>query len=197
MAALAALALAVPAAAAAARGTTGCPKAWAAGWIALANRVQAPVYCPRWMPSPLDAKIGGEWQDIYSIGKDRSYLVSFLYHGDLGTGDVHVNFRGYPGRTAIPKCLEVIPEAAKTIRTKIPCFADPVGTMRSHGIEATVYQVNQDADQWHILLAWHYRHSLYTVSEHVIAPYRFSTQVRHNLQRLLDSLVLVRPTAAR
>ena len=65
--------------------------------------------------------------------------------------------------------------------------------MRSHGIDATVYQVNQGADQWHILLGWHYNHSLYTVSEHVIAPYRFSTQVKKNLARLLDSLVVVRP----
>ena len=77
---------------------------WRSGWQALANKVQAPVYCPTWMPNPLDAKIGGQYIDINSIGKDRSYLVSFLEHGDLGSGDVHVNFRGYPGRTTIPSC---------------------------------------------------------------------------------------------
>jgi hypothetical protein len=75
----------------------------------------------------------------------------------------------------------------------IPCFSDPVGRMRANGIAATVYQVNQGADQWHILLAWHLGRSLYTVSEHVIAPYRFSTQVKKNLARLLRGLVLVRP----
>ena len=75
----------------------------------------------------------------------------------------------------------------------IPGFRDPVGHMRANGIDATVYQVNQGADQWHILLAWKYRGSLYTVSEHVIKPYRFSTQVKKNLTRLVNGLVLVHP----
>ncbi|MHB8469282.1 MAG: hypothetical protein ACYDCH_05945, partial [Gaiellaceae bacterium] len=89
-----------------------CPAAWRAGWQALANKLQAPVYCPRWMPNPLDAKIGGQYQDIYSIGKARSYLVSFLEHGDEGSGDVHVNFRGYPGTTKVPTCTTVLLEGA-------------------------------------------------------------------------------------
>jgi hypothetical protein len=194
VAGLAALALAVvvPGAGAGTRAQT-CPAAWRSGWQRLADKIQAPVYCPTWMPNPLDARIGGQWQDIYSIGKDRSYLVSFLAHGDLGSGDVHVNFRGYPGRTAIPRCKTIALEGAKTIRGVTPCFADPTGTARAGGIRATVYRVNQDADQWHILLAWKYRGSLYTVSEHVIVPYDSATQVRRNLDRLLKSLVLVRP----
>lgn len=167
----------------------GCPAAWAKGWQALANRVGAPVYCPTWMPNPLDGQIKGQYIDIYSIGKDRSYLVSFLEHGDLGSGDVHVNFRGYPGRTAIPRCPGIVKKS-----DTVPCFGEPVAHMRSHGIDATVYQVNQGADQWHIALGWHYKGSLYTVSEHVIPPYRFSTQVKKNLAHLLNGLVLVRPT---
>ena len=165
-----------------------CPAAWKTGWQHLANTIKSPVYCPSWMPNPLDGLIHGDWQDIYSVDNDRSYLVSFLYHGEAGSGDVHVNFRGYPGRSAIPRC----PGPVKKGST-IPCFSDPVGHMRANGIVATVYQVNQGADQWHILLAWHYRRSLYTVSEHVIAPYRFSTQVKQNLARLLNGLVLVHP----
>jgi hypothetical protein len=165
-----------------------CPQAWASGWQKLADKVDAPVYCPRWMPNPLDARIGGQWTDIYSIGKDRSYLVSFLEHGDLGSGDVHVNFRGYPGRTKIPSCPAPVGEG------KVPCFSNPVGKLRANGIDATVYQVNQGADQWHILLAWHYRGSLYAVSEHVLPPYQFSTQVRRNLAVLLKSLVLLKPS---
>jgi len=164
-----------------------CPAAWAAGWQKLANKIDAPVYCPTWMPNPLDAKIGGQYQDIYSVGKDRSYLVSFLEHGDLGSGDVHVNFRGYPRNTAIPKCPPPVGKG------KIACFSEAVGTLKRNGIKATVYQVNQGADQWHILLAWKYNRSLYTVSEHVIAPYRFTTQVKRNLTRLLDALVVVKP----
>jgi hypothetical protein len=164
-----------------------CPQQWAEGWQVLANKVQAPVYCPTWMPNPLDAKIGGQYQDIYSIGKDRSYLVSFLEHGDLGSGDVHVNFRGYPGRLSVPKCPAPVGHGTT------PCFSNAVAHLNANGIRATVYQVNQGADQWHILLAWHYRGTLYAVSEHVIPPYRFSTQVRRNLSLLLKSLVLVAP----
>ena len=170
-----------------------CPAGWAHGWEKLADKVGAPVYCPRWMPNPLDAQIGGQYQDIYSIGKDRSYLVSFLEHGDLGSGDVHVNFRGYPGHTAIPTCQTTILGGAKTLRATTPCFADPAGHVTENGIHATVYQVNQGADQWHILLAWRYRGSLYTVSQHVIVPYDSATRVKQNLRHLLQSLVLVQP----
>jgi hypothetical protein len=184
---LAGLALVAAVPAASAKAPTTCPKAWAAGWQALANKIKAPVYCPTWMPNPLDARIGGQYIDIDSVGKDRSYLISFLEHGDLGSGDVHVNFRGYPGRTAIPKC------PAPVGKGTVNCFSEPVGKLAANGIHATVYQVNQGADQWHILLAWHYNRSLYTVSEHVIAPYRFTTQVRRNLDRLVRALVLVKP----
>jgi hypothetical protein len=164
-----------------------CPSAWAKGWQALADKVLAPVYCPTWMPNPLDAHIGGQYQDIYSVGKDRSYLVSFLEHGDMGSGDVHVNFRGYPGQSKIPACPGQVRD------TRVPCFGDPVGHMTANGIRATVYQVNQGADQWHVLLLWHHRGSMYTVSQHVIVPYDSATRVKKNLQRLLKSLVLVQP----
>jgi hypothetical protein len=169
-----------------------CPGQWLSGWQALANRIQAPVYCPTWMPNPLDAKMRGQFIDIYSVHRDRSYLVSFLEHGDGGTGDVHVNFRGYPGTGKVPRCTTVVLTGKKTIRGTTPCFADAAGTRTTHGITATVYRVNQDADQWHILLAWHHRGSLYTVSEHVITPYTYR-QVVQNLDRLLAGLVLVRP----
>jgi hypothetical protein len=187
VAALAALALAVPAAATAAQHVTACPKGWATGWQKLADRLQTPVYCPTWMPSPLDAKIGGQFQDIYSIAKNRSYLVSFLEHGDLGSGDVHVNFRGFPGSTAIPHC------PAPVGKGTIACFQEPFTHVSENGIHATAYQVNWGADQWHILLAWRYRGSLYTVSQHVINPYDSSTRVLQNLRHLLKSLVLVQP----
>jgi hypothetical protein len=172
-----------------------CPKAWAAGWQKLADRIGAPVYCPAWMPNPLDARIGGQYQDIDSIGKDRSYLISFLAHGEPPSGDVHVNFRGYPGRTTIPRCTTIVLAGkGKTIRGTTPCFADRHGTVRANGIKATVYTVNQDADQWHVLLLWRRAGTLYTVSEHVIPPYTYADVVR-NLHVLLRSLVLVRPAS--
>jgi hypothetical protein len=104
-----------------------------------------------------------------------------------------VNFRGYPGRTAVPTCTTVIPNGKKTIRGTTPCFSGAAGTRTAKGIKATVYRVNQDADQWHVLLAWHYKGSLYTISQHVIQPYDSSTLVLKNLDRLLAGLVVVRP----
>lgn len=196
VACLAGLALAAPAVAASggAGKAQSCPAAWLPGWQKLADKVQAPVYCPRWMPNPLDARIGGDWQDIYSIDKDRSYLVGLLYHGEGGSGDVHVNFRGYPGRTAIPRCRTIVPQQGKKpVTGTTPCFADPAGRRHVAGITATVYTVNQDADQWHVLYAWRAKGSLYTVSEHVIRPYTYRQVVR-NLDRLLTSLVLVQPS---
>ncbi len=174
-----------------------CPAAWLAGWQGLANRIQAPVYCPAWMPSPLTGQIrgqvsyGGSGGYVLSVSKDRSYLASFAWQ-EMPTGEVHVNLRGYPGRTRVPTCIEEDFNKGKVQRSPVPCFADSRGSVTERGIRATVYTVNQDADLWHILFAWRYRGSLYTVSEHVARPLTYD-QVLANLHRMLRSLVLVRP----
>ncbi len=132
-----------------------CPNK--ASWQKLANRIKAPVYCPAWLPDPLVGTIGNRWNNINSVSPDRSYLESFVWQetgGGAAGGELHVNLRGYPGRTTIPTCTAVDTVDGKTRRTKVPCFADPHGTVRAPGIAATMYTVNQDADQWHVLLAW-------------------------------------------
>jgi hypothetical protein len=168
---------------AAVQAAPGCKKP--AKWQQLANRIQAPVYCPHWMPDPLNGVIGGRWNNIYSVSPDRSYLIGFIWF-ERGSGELHVNLRGYPGRTAIPKC------PASVGKGTIPCFADPHGHLRVKGIDATVYTVNQGADQWHVLLAWHRNGSLYTLSQHVAAPLTYEG-VRADLKRMLRDLVLVQP----
>jgi len=169
-----------------------CPAKALAGWQRLANRVQAPVFCPAWIPDPLDRVIGSQWNNIDEVSRDRSYLMSWVWQetgpGAAG-GEKHVNLRGYPGRTRIPKCVN----ADSKQRSLVPCFSDPRGTIRAAGLTATVFNVNQDADQWHVLYAWRYRGSLYTVSEHVAPPFGYS-KVRQNLDRMLRNLVVVRPT---
>jgi hypothetical protein len=170
--------------AAAAKNRASCPTAFKAEWQRLANRVKAPVYCPGWMPSPLDADIGGQWNsDGAHVDEDRSYLVGFLWH-EAGSGDVHVNFRGYPGRTAMPRCLER--------RRPIPCFSDARGTKRIGDKKITIYTVSRDADQWHVTYLWRRSGTLYTVSEHVAPPLTFRRVVA-NLDRLVGSLELIRP----
>ena len=52
--------------------------------------------------------------------------------------------------------------------------------------------VNQDADQWHLLYAWRHNGSLYTLSEHIAPPYTLPRIVQ-NMNKMMSSLVLVRP----
>jgi hypothetical protein len=167
--------------------------AYPGGWQRLANRIGAPVYCPGWLPDPLTSQIGGRWNNIDSVSKDRSYLESFVWQetqvGINGVGgELHVNLRGYPGVTKIPTCTQ-----GGGDNTPIPCFADPRGRYHAKGIQATLYTVNQDADQWHLLLAWRHRGSLYTLSEHLAPPLNYQKLLRY-LQRELRSLVLIEPT---
>jgi hypothetical protein len=171
-----------------------CPPAWKAGWQRLANDVGAPVYCPAWMPFPLDAQIGGRYANGRWADPD-SYLVSFVWlDRDAGVnGEVHVNLRGYPGETRIPTCEDTRTVKGATIRTKIPCFSDPRGVKKIGGLEATLNTVNQGIDEWHVLYAWKRDGSLYAVSEHVAPPYTYGRVVR-NLERMLRGLVLVRPS---
>jgi hypothetical protein len=167
----------------------GCK--YRAGWQKLANKIDAPVYCPGWLPDPLTSELGGRWNNINSVDKDRSYLMSFVWQetgGGAAGGELHVNLRGYPGRTAIPKCTR-----GGKDKQLIPCFADARGTITENGIRATMFTVNQDADQWHVLLAWRHQGSLYTLSEHVAAPLTYSKVVSY-LKRELRSLVRIEPT---
>jgi hypothetical protein len=174
-----------------------CPKAWAAGWQKLANDVGSPVYCPRWMPYPLDGKIDGAYKNGRWVDRtDKSYLVSFLWvDSDAGiSGEVHVNFRGYPGRSKIPTCQAQSTANGKTVRKPIPCFDDLRQTRRIGGKKISVYTVNQGIDAWHVLFAWRASGSLYTVSEHVVRPYTYK-QVIRNLDRMVTRLVRVEPVA--
>jgi hypothetical protein len=169
-----------------------CPQAWRAGWQELADRIKAPVYCPSWLPDPLTGEIGGRWNNIDSVSSDRSYLIGFVWQ-ELGQ-EIHINLRGYPGVTKVPTCRSVELVGGKKHVTSVPCFADSRGQKTIAGFRVTEYTVNQDADQWHVLYAWRYRGSLYTLSQHVAPPLTFPKVVQ-NLNRELASLVLVPPSS--
>jgi hypothetical protein len=174
-----------------------CPASIRPGWEALSKRVGVPVYCPSWMPTPLRARIDpaavpGADNATVSVSKNGSYLTSWIW-AEAQTGEVHVILRGYPGQTAIPTCVISGSGRSAKIRHRVPCFADPHGTARVGGIRATLYTVNQGADQWHLLYAWRHDGTLYTLSQHVAAPLSYSV-VKGDLGRMLRSLVLVGPT---
>jgi hypothetical protein len=187
---LAGVGVGVGASASATRSAPTCPKAWAATWQKLANRIKAPVYCPSWLPDPLTGQIGGRWNNIDSVSKDRSYLIGFVWQ-ELGQ-EIHVNLRGYPGVTKVPACRNVELVGGKRHVTSVPCFADSRGQKSIAGFRVTMYTVNQDADQWHVLYAWKRAGSLYTLSQHVAPPLTFPMVVR-DLNRELAGLVLIRP----
>src|SRR2546423_6011602 len=172
-----------------------CTPAQLAGWKKLARRIHAPVYCPAWLPDPLDGVIGSRWNNIDAVSPDRSYLESWVWQetgpGAAG-GELHVNLRGYPGVAKIPTCEDTQTVNGVVRHPKLPCFADSNGRRRAGPILATVYTVNQGADQWHVLYAWRRDGSLYTLSEHVAPPLDYTKVVR-NLDRMLRSLVLVKP----
>ena len=164
-----------------------------AGWQRLANKINAPVYCPGWLPDPLTSQIGGKWSNGDDVSADRSYLESFVWQETgpgIAGGELHVVLRGYPGVTKIPTC-----RTGGVDSKNVPCFASPSGTISANGITAPVYTVNQDADSWHYALVWRKFGNLYTLSEHV-APPLTGQHVRQYLKRELTSLVLIRPTAS-
>lgn len=136
------------------------------------------------MPNPIDAKIGGSWTDIYRVDPDRSYLVSFIYQ-EVQSGEVHVNFHRYPG-TAMPKCRDL--NSAKML----PCFGDPAGRLKVNGIDATLYTVGRDIDQWHLTYVWRHGGATYALGEHVAPPYTYA-QVLRNVKRMVRGLVLLQP----
>jgi hypothetical protein len=176
-----------------------CPKSWRLGWQRLANEIRAPVFCPSWLPQPLDGRFAGTPFNGHEVDPDRSYLVKFLWFDSGSAGafsEVHVNFRGYPGNTRIPVCDDTLTVTGKTVHKRVPCFSDRAGTKRFGRMVAALYTANQGADQWHLLYAWHYRRSLYALSEHVVAPYSYK-QVLANLDRMMRRLVLVEPNKSK
>jgi hypothetical protein len=173
-----------------------CPRSERRSWQKLANEIQAPVYCPSWLPEPLVGRFSGRFFNGRSVDPDRSYLVSFVWF-EAGQGlvnEVHVNLRGYPGSTRIPRCEDTLTVGGKTVRRKIPCFSDRAGQIQIGETTVTVYTANQGADQWHVLYAWRRDGSLYTLSEHVSAPYTHGEVISH-LDRMMRRLVLVPPSA--
>jgi hypothetical protein len=161
-----------------------CSAELRAGWQELADRIDAPVYCPSWLPAPLTPEIEGEWHSFDSVKRDRSYLMGFIWF-EPGSGEVHVNLRGYPGSTDIPDC------------DGRPCFSDPQEKKTVAGIEIQPYSVNRGADTWHLLYAWEHEGSLYTVSQHIVPDLGLTYgKIAANLDRIVRGLELIEPTGA-
>ena len=177
-------------------GTTAPRCAQLGGWQRLANKIDAPVYCPSWFPDPLVPQIGNRWNNIDSVDKDRSYLESWAWQeaAGLNTQEIHVILRGYPGQTAIPRtCQDVTTVNGKTYRKNIPASrtraargARRAGSRRRCTPSTTAPIPGTSCSPG----AAEARST--PLSEHVAPPLSFSKVVA-NLKRMLDGLVLVRP----
>ena len=132
------------------------------------TRSTRPSTAPAGCPTRSTGQIGGRWNNINSVSKDRSYLIGFVWQERAE--EIHINLRGYPGVTKVPTCRNVELVGGKKHVTKVPCFADPQGTKTIAGYRVQRYTVNQDADQWHVLYAWTRGGTLYTLSEHIAPP---------------------------
>jgi hypothetical protein len=169
---------------AAPRPAAKCSEEVRTGWQELSDRIEAPVYCPSWLPAPLTPELDGEWHSTDSVKRDGSYLMGFIWF-EPGSGEVHVNLRGYPGSTDIPDC------------NGRPCFSDPQGMKSVGGLEVERYSVNRGADTWHLLYAWGHEGSLYTVSEHIVPGLGLTYgKIAANLDRIVRGLELIEPTGA-
>ena len=158
-----------------------CSPALARGWQKLSDQIDAPVFCPSWLPHPLVGMIGGEWEGVHSVTKTGSYLIGFIWF-ERGAGEVHVNLRGYPGEAKVPTC------------NGVPCFSGNRGTREVGGKTVDVYTVNRGADTWHVLYAWKENGSLYSVSQHVVPELGLSySQVVKYLDRIMAGLVKIEP----
>lgn len=161
-----------------------CPAQFRAGWQRLANRVDAPVYCPRWLPDPLKPEA-----HLHSpIGADRSWQIGF-HEYELRSVELHVVVSGYPnGRP--PQC-----EDLKTGEFG-SCWQERHGTRRIGDRVVTVYERGVGHEASHVVYAWRERGTLYAASMHVDHRPNSAlprSRVKNQLARVVQSLVPIEP----
>ena len=169
-----------------------CPAAWQRSWQKLANRIDAPVYCPSWLPDPLDGQIGGRWNNIDSVGKDRSYLVGFVWQEMSAAGDPHQPPR-LSGGDEDPDLPLGRARRRQAARDEVPCFDDSHGQKTIGGFR--VHRVHGQPGRRPVARALRLaarRVAVHRSAQHVAPPLTFPMVVR-NLNRELASLVLVEP----
>jgi hypothetical protein len=193
IAAAVAAVLALVPAASSAPAAGGCPAAWRSGWQALAK----PDSGARLLPD-MDAEPARR-EDRRPVHRHQLDREGPQLPGQLPRARRRRERRRARELSRLPRPqLDPDVHHRRARREEDPARADTLlrrRRRRPHGERVSlrpVYRVNQDADQWHILLAWRHRGSLYTVSEHVIRPYTYRQVVR-NLDDLLSGLVLVQP----
>ena len=87
------------------------------------------VYCPGWLPSPIDGVIHGQWNTARVPDKQWQLGYAWLEQGEL----VHVVFEGYPPGTFPPRC-----EGRPCFAGREPATEDVGGHDRARGMTTTL-----------------------------------------------------------
>ena len=169
---------------------TACPAAYAASWQRFATRVGMPVPCPSYLPDPLTAQLGGQFNTANEPGR-RSWELGFVEVDPGFTGLLHVVLAGYaPG--VRPICPDLVRSRGKVRTIDRPCFGGPFGTATLAGRHVTWYGHNRGSHTGHVAAVWQQDGRTYAASMHVYAPLtRRTTQAQ--LVRIVDGLVMVDP----
>jgi hypothetical protein len=136
------------------------------------------IYCPGWLPSPIDGVIHGQWNTARVPDKQWQLGYAWLEQGEL----VHVVFEGYPPGTFPPSCEGT------------PCFGgreprvEPVG-----GRGVTWYDHNLASHTGHIAAIFHAGGNVYVISIHVASPVSTPAVAKSDLRHIIRSLAPVRP----
>jgi hypothetical protein len=158
---------------------TGCSKTWAAGWQKWADRVRMPVWCPGWMPSPIDAIIHGQWNTAQVEQHQWQLGYAWLEQGQL----VHVIFEGYPHGTFPPTC-----------EGGVPCFGgEEAKSVTIAGHVVHWYDHNQASHSGHIAAVFSSGGNTYVVSIHIVTPVSTKAIAKRDLRHIVESSSLLKP----
>src|SRR6185312_6625680 len=115
-----------------------CPKEWAADWQAWADKVGMTVWCPTYLPSPIDGRIGpaNEYNTARSPG--RHWQLGYVWRDEDFSGLVHIVFEGMPDKLWPPRCGGML------------CFAGPSGRSVVAGHDVRWYIHNMGSSSGHI-----------------------------------------------
>lgn len=158
---------------------SGCAKAWKAGWQAWTDRVGMPVWCPGWMPSPVDAIIHGQWNTARIEQRQWQLGYAWLEEGQL----VHVVFEGYPPGTFPPRCEGV------------PCFGgEEPGSETIRGHVVHWYDHNHASHSGHVAGIFKSGPDTYVVSIHVASPVSTRAIAKRDLRHIISSSSELKPS---
>ncbi|HEY3763960.1 MAG TPA: hypothetical protein VGL44_02280 [Gaiellales bacterium] len=137
-----------------------------------------PVWCPGWMPDPIDAIIHGQWNTAQVEQRQWQLGYAWLEEGQL----VHVIFEGYPPGTFPPKCEGVL------------CFGgEEADTTTIAGKVVHWYDHNHASHTGHIAAIFQSNGNTYVASIHVISPISTKAIAKRDLAHMIRSSSLLKP----